>query len=144
MIGVCAKDLICSQAKYHASCLCVLSIFIVLVTLDKFNFLGVMVMNCSQHMMQSIVLRRVDPKFTSYRCSSLPTGNLFDRLKKMKLKSFKDLKTITKMRTKDLVLPLQMDREFCLPQWFCLGSFRNRNENLLPAGPLPIPLVYLG
>ena len=64
--------------------------------------------------------------------------------KKMKLKSFKDLKTITKMRTKDLVLPLQMDREFCLPQWFCLGSFRNRNENLLPAGPLPIPLVYLG
>ena len=58
MIGICAKDLICSQAKYHASCLCVLSIFIVLVTLGKFNFLGVMVTNCSQHMIQSIVFAK--------------------------------------------------------------------------------------
>lgn len=48
--------------------------------------------------------------FVISRCSSLPTANFFDPLRKMKLKSFKDLKTITKIRTKDLVLPLQMDR----------------------------------
>ena len=61
--------------------------------------------------------------FVISRCSSLPTANFFDRLKnKMKLKSFKDLKTMTKMRTKDLVIPLQMDRALFAPMAL-LGQF---------------------
>ena len=48
--------------------------------------------------------------FVIHRCSSLPIANFFDPLRKMKLKSFKDLMTIRKIRTKDLVLLLQMDR----------------------------------
>ena len=58
MIGVCAKDLIYSEVKYHASCYKRLFVFSVLVTLGKFNFLAVMIMNCSQHMMQSIVFAK--------------------------------------------------------------------------------------
>ena len=38
------------------------------------------------------------------RRSSNPTDK-FDHLRKMKLKSFKDLETTSKVRTKDLVLP---------------------------------------
>ena len=61
--------------------------------------------------------------FVISRCSSLPTANFFDPLRKMKLKSFKDLKTITKIRTKDLVLSLQMDRAL-FAQMALLGQFR--------------------
>ena len=82
----------------------------------------VMIMNCSQHMMQSIVLRRVDPKFTSYRCSSLPTGNFFDRLKKNEAEVIQRCLDYHKMRTKDLVRPLQMDRALFAPMAL-LGQF---------------------
>ena len=51
MIGVCAKDLICSQAKYHA--LCYKRFVRIQCACDTGRV--VMIMNCSQHMMQSIV-----------------------------------------------------------------------------------------
>ena len=60
--------------------------------------------------------------FVISRCPSLPTANFFDPSRKMKLKSFKNLKTITKIRTKDLVLPLQMDRVL-IARMALLGSF---------------------
>lgn len=61
----------------------------------------------------------------------------------MKLKSFKDLKTITKIRTKDLVLPLQMDRAL-FAQMALLGQFRKidiKTVFTFPLGPLPWSLA---
>ena len=56
------------------------------------------------------------------RCSSDPTSDKFDHFRKMKLKSFKDLETASKVRTKDLVLPLRIDRvlfeKMALPEQF--------------------------
>jgi len=49
--------------------------------------------------------------FVVNRCSSNPTSDYFDPLKKAKLKSFKDLKAVCKVRNKDLVLPFPMDRD---------------------------------
>ena len=49
--------------------------------------------------------------FVVSRCSSTPTSDFFDPLKKTKLKSFKDLRAVRKVRNKDLVLPLRMDRD---------------------------------
>ena len=77
------------------------------------------------------------------RFSSLPTANFFDPLRKMKLKSFKDLKTITKIRTKDLVLPLQMDRALFM-RMALLGQFRKIDVKTVftfPLGPLPWSLA---
>ena len=69
-------------------------------------------------------------------CSSLPTANFFDPLRRIKLKSFKDLKTITKILSRDFALPLQMDGAlFALCSRFLLHLF---------PGPLQIPMVYLG
>ena len=45
------------------------------------------------------------------RCSSHPTLDYFVTLKKAKLKSFKDLKVVCKVRNKYLVFPLRMDRD---------------------------------
>ena len=76
-------------------------------------------------------------------CSSLATANFFDPLRKMKLKSFKDLKTITKIRTKDLVLPLQMYRALFV-RMALLGQFRKINMKTVftfPLGPLPWSLA---
>ena len=42
--------------------------------------------------------------FVVSRCSSNPTSDFFDPLKKTKLKSFKDLRAVRKVRNKDLVL----------------------------------------
>ena len=49
--------------------------------------------------------------FVVSRCSShsYPTLDYFDTLKKTKLKSFKDLKAVCRVRNKDLILPLPMD-----------------------------------
>ena len=41
-------------------------------------------------------------EFVLQRCSSTATGDFFDPLKKLKLKSFKDLKAVTKVRAKFL------------------------------------------
>lgn len=48
--------------------------------------------------------------FVTSCCLLHPTANFFDPLKKNKLKSFLCLKTVTKVRAKDLLLPLQMDQ----------------------------------
>ena len=78
-------------------------------------------------------------EFVVSRCSSAPTTDYFDPLRKMKLKSFKDLKTTTKVRTKDLVLPLRMDRAL-FGRMALLGQFRKIDMKTVftfPLGPLP-------
>ena len=49
--------------------------------------------------------------FVVSRCSSHPTLDYFDTLKKAKLKSCKNVKAVCKVRNKDLVLPLRMDHD---------------------------------
>ena len=49
--------------------------------------------------------------FVVSRCSSTLTSDFFDPLKKIKLKLFKDPRAVRKVRNKDLVLPLRMDRD---------------------------------
>ena len=49
--------------------------------------------------------------FVVNRCSSNPNSGCFDPLKKARLKSIKDLKAVYKVRNKDVVLPLRMDRD---------------------------------
>ena len=82
-------------------------------------------------------------EFVVSRCSSVPTSDYFDPLRKMKLKSFKDLKTTTKVRTKDLVLPLRMDRAL-FGRMALLGQFRKIDMKTVftfPLGPLPWSLA---
>ena len=81
--------------------------------------------------------------FVVRRCSSHPTLDYFDTLKKTKLKSFKDLKAVCKVRNKDRVLPLGMDRDVFAPMAF-LGQFRQIDMKLAstyPLGPLPWSLA---
>ena len=61
--------------------------------------------------------------FVVSRFSSHPTLDYFDTLKKAKLKSFKDLKAVCKVRNKDLVLPIRMDRDV-FARMALLGQFR--------------------
>ena len=58
VIGVCAKDLICSEVKYHALCFKRFVRIQCACDTGQVQFLVVMIMNCSQHMMQSIVLAK--------------------------------------------------------------------------------------
>ena len=81
--------------------------------------------------------------FVVSRCSSQPTLDYFDTLKKTKLKSFKDLKAVCKVRNKDLVLPLRMDRDV-FAQMALLGQFCQIDLKLIftyPLGPLPWSLA---
>ena len=61
------------------------------------------------------------------------------------LKSFKDLKAVCKVRNKDLVLPLRMDRDvFAIARMALLGQFRHIDMKLVftyPLGPLPWSLA---
>ena len=61
--------------------------------------------------------------FAVSRWSSHPTLDYFDTLKEAKLKSFKDLKAVYKVRNKDLVLSLRMDRDV-FARMALLGQFR--------------------
>ena len=82
-------------------------------------------------------------EFVVSRCSSAPTSDYFDPLRKMKLKTFKNLKTTTKVRTKDLVLPLRMDRAL-FGRMALLGQFRKIDMKTVltfPLGPLPWSLA---
>ena len=45
------------------------------------------------------------------RCWSTATGDFFYPLKKLKLKSSKDLKAVTKVLAKDVVLPIRLDHD---------------------------------
>ena len=85
-------------------------------------------------------------EFVFQRCSSIATSDFFDPLKKLKLKSFKELKTVTKVRAKDVVLPIRLDREV-FRRMALLGQFRKIDMRLVfthPLGPLawaPLPEV---
>ena len=82
-------------------------------------------------------------EFVVSRCFLTPTSDYFDPLRKMKLKSFKDLKTTTKVRTKDLLLPLRMDRDL-FGKMALLGQFRKMDLKTVftfPLGPLPWSLA---
>ena len=81
--------------------------------------------------------------FVVNRCSSNPTLDYFDQMKKVKLKSFKDLKAVRKVRNKDLVLPLRMDRDI-FARMALLGQFRQIDMKVVfsyPLGPLPWSLA---
>ena len=58
VMGVCAIDLICSEVKYHASCSKRFVRIQCACDTGQVQFLVVMIMNCSQHMMQSMVLAK--------------------------------------------------------------------------------------
>ena len=83
--------------------------------------------------------------FVVSHCSyhSHPSIDYFDTLKKTKLKSFKDLKAVCKVRNKDLhvVLALRMDRDvFTIARMALLRQFRHIDMKLVfayPLGPLP-------
>ena len=82
-------------------------------------------------------------EFVVSRCSLASTLDYFDPLRKMKLKSFKDLKITTKVRTRDLVLPLRMDRAL-FGRMALLGQFRKIDMKTVftfPLGPLPWSLA---
>ena len=81
--------------------------------------------------------------FVVNRCSANPTSDYFNPLKKAKLKSFKDLKAVRKVRNKDLVFPLCMDRDV-FAQMALLGQFRQIDMKVVftyPLGPLPWSLA---
>ncbi|KAK3747396.1 hypothetical protein QZH41_012092, partial [Actinostola sp. cb2023] len=87
--------------------------------------------------------RQAANDFVVNSCSSNPTSDYFDPLKKAKLKSFKDLKAVRKVRNKDLVLPLRMDRDI-FARMALLGQFREIDMKVVftyPLGPLPWSLA---
>lgn len=87
--------------------------------------------------------KRAANDFVVNRCSSNLTLDFFNPLKKAKLKSFKALKTVHKVRNKDIVLPLRMDREV-FPRMALLGQFRQIDMKVVftyPLGPLPWSLA---
>ena len=85
--------------------------------------------------------------FVVSRCSSHfhPTLDYFDTLKKTtKLKSFKDLKAVCKVRNKDLGLPLRMDRDV-FARMALLGQFRQIDTKLVFTYPfVPFPWCLSG
>ena len=77
------------------------------------------------------------------RCSSDPTLDYFDPLKKAKLKSFKDLKAVHKVHNKNLVLPLRMVCDV-FARTALLEQFRQIDVKFLftyPLGPPPWSLA---
>ena len=82
-------------------------------------------------------------EFVKQRCSSEATITFFDPLKKLKLKSFKNLKAVTKLRAKDAVIPIKLDRDV-FARMALLGQFRKIDMRLVftyPLGPLPWALA---
>jgi hypothetical protein len=80
-------------------------------------------------------------KFVEQRCSSDESVPFFDPLIKLKLKSFKNLKAVTKVRSKDAVIPIDRD---VFARMALLGQFRNIDMRLVftyPIGPLPWALA---
>ena len=81
--------------------------------------------------------------FVVNHCSSDPTLDYFDPLKKAKLKSFKDLKAVRKVHNKNLVLPLRMARDV-FARMALLKQFRQIDVKVLftyPLGPPPWSLA---
>ena len=77
-------------------------------------------------------------------CSSDATITFFDPLKKLKLnKSFKNLKAVTKLRSKVAVIPIKLDRDV-FARMALLRQFRKIDMQLVfkyPLGPLPLALA---
>ena len=81
--------------------------------------------------------------FVVNHCSSDPTLDYFDPLKKAKLKSFKDLKAVRKVHNKNLALPLRMARDV-FARMALLEQFRQIDVKVLftyPLGPPPWSLA---
>ena len=76
------------------------------------------------------------------RCSSHPTLDYFDTLKEAKLKSFKDLKAVYKVRNNDLVLSLRMDRDV-FGRMTLLGQFRQIDMKARMKVVFTYPLCHL-
>ncbi|CAB3994853.1 Hypothetical predicted protein [Paramuricea clavata] len=77
-------------------------------------------------------------KFVEQRCSSDESVPFFDPLTKLKLKSFKNLKAVKKVRSKDDVIPIKLDRDV-FARMALLGQFRKIDMRLVftyPLGPL--------
>ena len=82
-------------------------------------------------------------EFVTKRCSANPTCDFFDTLKKLKLKTFKDLRAVKKVRTKDAILPMRLDRAVFV-RMALIGQFRKidmRTVFSFPLGPLPWALA---
>lgn len=78
-------------------------------------------------------------EFVNSRCLPNPKLDFFDPLKKNSLKTFKDMKKVTKVRSKDLAVPLKMDRNL-FARMALLGQVRKIDLKLVftfPLGPLP-------
>ena len=81
-------------------------------------------------------------KFIEERCSSDSTIDYFDPLKKQKLKTFRGLKTVSKISIKGRALPLQVDRTL-FARMAVLGQFRQINIKTVFTFPLGYFLMLL-
>ncbi len=73
------------------------------------------------------------------RCSSEPTAEYFDPLKKTNLKTFKQLKKVVNVQKKDQLIPLKMDRTL-FARIALIAQFRKIDLKEIftyPLGPLP-------
>ena len=83
--------------------------------------------------------------FIESRCSSESIADFFDPITKKRLKSFKDLRTVTKVTAKERALPLQMDRAL-FARMALIGQFRQidmRTVFKFLLNPLPWSLADL-
>lgn len=81
-------------------------------------------------------------KFLKYRWCNY-CFFFFDLLNKLMLKSFKDLKTVIKIRAKNSVFPIRLDRDI-FARMALIGQFRKIDMWLVfifPLGPLPRALA---
>ena len=81
--------------------------------------------------------------FIESRCSSESIADFFGPITKLRLKSFKDLRIVTKVTAKERALPLQMDRAL-FARMALIGQFRQidmRTVFKFPLGPLPWSLA---
>ena len=170
VIGICAKDLISSEAKYHASCYkrfvriiysntnegqrsdetdCPLqpvyeAVYCLCEDLiahpEEYKVAKELFLNKASDLLHAKSKgKQTANDFVVNRCSANPTSDYFDPLRKAKLKSFKVLKAVRKVRNKDLVLPLCMDRDV-FARMALLGQFRQIDMKVVftyPLGPLP-------
>ena len=77
--------------------------------------------------------------FVLARCSAAPEKCFYDPMKKVKLKSFKNLKTTVKPQSNAKVIPLQMDRSL-FARMALLSQFRKIDMKMVftyPLAPLP-------
>ncbi len=77
--------------------------------------------------------------FVISRCSSEPTAEFFDPLKKTNLKTFKHLKKVVNVQKKDKLIPLKMNQTL-FARMALIAQFRKidlKEVFSYPLGPLP-------